>query len=161
MRLKLYLAFISLLGSSLFIQGQNSLKITSWDNTEKKIELSLLDKITFSGDDLIFSYNDGSVSENFGMQTVRNITFPQSLNSIEDVTVNKTLLSVFPNPATDRIALTNLPEGSNTVSIYSIAGSLVLTVQLSYSTQAIDVSALAQGLYILKTNNEVVKFTKQ
>lgn len=74
------------------------------------------------------------------------------VNNLEKVSV-----SAYPNPANNQLFVENT-EG--TVSIYSMTGTLVKTVQLN-GTAAIDVSDLNTGLYQLVTAKGNVKFNKQ
>jgi len=75
-------------------------------------------------------------------------------------------VKVYPNPANDKIQLSiknNISENSSFM-IFDSKGSVVMQHQLQENLQAIDVSMLARGFYLIKINNGGVinteKFTK-
>ncbi len=67
-------------------------------------------------------------------------------------------ISVYPNPATDKIHISGVQLNQN-VGIYNIAGSLVKNEKLL--SNSIDVSNLKSGVYFIKVDSTVSKFTKQ
>lgn len=75
-------------------------------------------------------------------------------------------ISIFPNPA---VNILNIKFAGNNdkakASIYTIDGKLVLSRTLSSSSASINISALKQGMYILKISNQSktssMKFTKR
>jgi len=72
---------------------------------------------------------------------------------------------VYPNPASNRINITNpmLDGESGSVKIYTVTGTKVLEQPANSSEKNItlDVSALASGTYIYKVNNHSGKFIKK
>lgn len=69
--------------------------------------------------------------------------------------VAKGQISIYPNPATDVITVTN--EGVKSVAVYSIAGSLVA----SSESNVINVANLVNGIYVVKANTEAGVITGQ
>lgn len=67
--------------------------------------------------------------------------------------------SVWPNPASDFINIKKVTDNSNTFSIYNITGNLVQEGSLINQQSRIDIKKLENGLYILKADNDVLKFT--
>lgn len=70
---------------------------------------------------------------------------------------------VYPNPATDRIALTGvLPVGSSTLVVCDALGQEVLRAQRSFAAAAtVDITGLKPGMYIVRINGGTgVRFTK-
>ncbi|MBO7587412.1 MAG: T9SS type A sorting domain-containing protein [Bacteroidales bacterium] len=59
-------------------------------------------------------------------------------------------LSVYPNPASDRIVLDGLADGEAEVRVHDLSGRLVLTRRASGPTALLDVSSLAPGCYVVK-----------
>ncbi len=54
-----------------------------------------------------------------------------------------------------------LPKNENVpIQIYSVTGNLVKTIQADHSISVIDVSNFQKGVYVVKLNNQVLKFTK-
>ena len=70
---------------------------------------------------------------------------PEEYSGITSVAADEAQLCLYPNPATD--AVTVNAEGVEAIAVYSIAGQLVAT---STGSSTIDVSALAQGHYIIQ-----------
>lgn len=74
-------------------------------------------------------------------------------------------INVYPNPATQLLTIENAPPGTQ-LTVYDMAGRLVLQQQLKSREELIDVSFLTPGMYLVRmTNNEgkqlQTKFMKQ
>ncbi len=91
-----------------------------------------------------------------------------ALNTIQTSTLNNSALtagvvSVYPNPASDEIFVENLVSGR--VVIRSISGAVVVSQDVTSSKASIDISRLADGVYILQTiskeSTTTRKFIKQ
>jgi hypothetical protein len=67
-------------------------------------------------------------------------------------TLDADKLSLYPNPATDGFYI-DTKYNSTTVSIYDLSGTLVLAKSVTGKTY-IDITALPQGIYIVKINTE-------
>ena len=68
-------------------------------------------------------------------------------------------ISLYPNPANDIIYIEGLGETSE-VRIYNVLGELLKVVNVS-DGQEIHVNDLSAGLYIVRSGNAVLKFTKK
>ncbi|MDO9634069.1 MAG: T9SS type A sorting domain-containing protein [Paludibacter sp.] len=72
-------------------------------------------------------------------------------------------ISLHPNPVRDMIRLTNLKDGSR-IRVYDISGRMVLSTETFVSSENIDVSGLANGIYSISILNNgssaVSKFIK-
>jgi hypothetical protein len=142
---------------SLQVQSQNlSLNIIKTDNTEQDVQLSLLKKITFVGTEMIFDYQSGT-TENVAVSLIQKVTFG-SFTALSSTFENEKNLVVYPNPSSDCIYLNNVPESLTNVAIYSINGIQVMNLPLM--DKKIDISQLAKGIYFVKVNNQVSKFSK-
>ncbi|MEE1082853.1 MAG: T9SS type A sorting domain-containing protein [Paludibacteraceae bacterium] len=73
-------------------------------------------------------------------------------NAVEDIIAMEEA-SIYPNPATDVITVTN--EGVKHVDVYSVAGSLVA----SSESDKVNISKLQNGLYIVKAKTETEVIT--
>jgi len=70
-------------------------------------------------------------------------------------------VSVYPNPA---ISTLNLKDVSNDVAsftIFRMDGAIVMKSQLVSGKSSIDIASLDGGLYLLKIDNQVVRFIKK
>lgn len=68
-------------------------------------------------------------------------------------------VSLYPNPASDRIVLDGLADGEAEVRIHDLSGRLVLTRLATGPTALFDISSLAPGCYVVKVmqgNGEMV-----
>lgn len=69
---------------------------------------------------------------------------------------NRQTLLVWPNPATNYIAIQNDNSGSYTqASIYDLAGKLLIRQKLSPNINQVTVSALSAGIYLVRIENEL------
>lgn len=80
----------------------------------------------------------------------RNIWLKQVVGIGEDQIL--TGISYFPNPAQEHIRFEHLPEGRNTLRIYTSEGRLVQSEVLT--TSATDISMLPTGIYHLVIEND-------
>jgi hypothetical protein len=65
---------------------------------------------------------------------------------------------VYPNPASNQIHIKiNNPE-YNEMKIYSAAGALILNRRIQNGENIIDIKALPEGMYVIKTGERVNKF---
>lgn len=78
---------------------------------------------------------------------------------IEDIINNERYISVYPVPAKNNLTIECLQK--TTIEIFSIQGQIILEQQLLESKTTIDISGLANGIYILKLkNNDKTEITK-
>jgi hypothetical protein len=69
---------------------------------------------------------------------------------------NRQTLLVWPNPATNYIAIQNDNSGSYTqASIYDLTGKLLIRQNLSPNINQVTVSALSAGIYLVRIENEL------
>lgn len=67
-------------------------------------------------------------------------------------------LVIYPNPATDQLFLKGLPDAVN-VQVYSIKGEKLMDTKVT--DQKLYIGALTPGTYVLKVNNQAIKFIKK
>jgi hypothetical protein len=65
-------------------------------------------------------------------------------------------VSVFPNLATDRITISQIPDQSNNLrlKIFNIAGTLVRTMQISGVQVTVEIGDLEKGIYLLNISSD-------
>lgn len=160
MKLKFASAFLLCLFCGIIcvpLHSQNfSLELKKWDGTGKSIALDNLRKITFSGTDVVFNYMAGS-PDNIPVSEIRKLMFSSytGLNSTLSADVH-----VFPNPSSDYITLSNHSDENITVEVYALSGMHVMSSIVYAGNDKIDVRRLSKGIYIIKVNNIVLKFSK-
>jgi hypothetical protein len=115
-------------------------------------------KLYFSDSSLIIDeLGDGnSVSKN--LASIDKLQFVQDNTSGTD-SQSSASVCVYPNPASDFIALQNGDNEPALYEIYNAQGEIVMSGSTSCS-ELINISHLPCGLYTLKSNNNVFKFCK-
>ena len=107
--------------------------------------------------------NTGYIYFDSNPAVVTNTTL-NTISMTTKITPTNTALpvKVYPSPATDHITIENLDWGE--ISILDMNGSVVLKQNVTGNKTTIDINGLADGVYILKTVNNVhtttTKFTK-
>jgi Secretion system C-terminal sorting domain len=76
---------------------------------------------------------------------------------------NKSIVGIYPNPATDKLVITAGTDLRNTIALVSdISGKEIMQITIKSQAIAIDISKIPQGLYLLRfTNGTSYKFLKQ
>jgi hypothetical protein len=133
------------------------LEVNKWDNTVMKIELNKLQKITFSGTDMNLNLKSGDVNV-IATSSIRNLIFGM-LTGKKNLDFSKDPV-ISPNPAIDFIRINNLPSGNQDISVFSLSGQLLLQQRLSAADESISLAGLRPGIYLLKLDQEVLKFSK-
>lgn len=70
-----------------------------------------------------------------------------------------TALSVFPSPAGETVTVTS--NSAQAITVYNLAGSIILQKQLIAGSEALDISRWQSGVYIMKGEEGVVKIIKR
>jgi hypothetical protein len=73
---------------------------------------------------------------------------------------NSQTLIVYPNPVSSTLHIVSSSAFYGNISIYNTLGSLVRVLDLATSATSIDVLSLPSGLYIIKTGERYVHFSK-
>lgn len=68
-------------------------------------------------------------------------------------TLDKNLINMYPNPATDKLFINSVVNASLQVQILDITGKELLNKNI-YSSETIDISAFSAGVYVVKFVNE-------
>ena len=100
-------------------------------------------------------YGKANRSDRFNLADIRKIT----CNETEGVSeASDSPLWISLNPVHDAFMLRNL-NGKETISIYSLDGKLMKSVEAS-ENQMIDISSLPIGVYLVKTERQTLKMIK-
>lgn len=81
----------------------------------------------------------------------------QSSTSVSSIFSPK--IQFYPNPANSVLNIKLL--GAATVQVFSIEGKLLLETKAKANIHIINISSLPSGIYLLKTNNQTIKFIKE
>ena len=133
-----------------------SLDIKKTDGMDKNINLNTLKKITFSITDMIVNYQTG-INENLSLSSIQKLSF-SPITSVQNTFENNEIVA-YPIPSHNSLTIKNIPLGVSELCIYSMSGTKLII--LNVLNNKIDISGLAKGIYLMKINNQILKFTKQ
>ena len=146
---------------SLQSSAQTELLVTYHDQTNEIFVIGEHGKLYFSETELIVE--NGELSPiTIPISTIRkiNVTAIEDDISITEHTIaEEANIILYPNPAKDYIRIESPNLEKFPVSIYSITGQVMLEGYYM-SGDKIDVSNFSSGLYIVKIDKEVLKFSK-
>jgi len=154
-----FLVFL-LLAAALGIQAQ-SLLLKAKDGTVTTKELGTVKRFTFSNNNLLVNYLSGPV-ETYALTNISKLSFKLPPTGTNQLNLSGTeTIKIYPNPASDVIYIQNAPKTDFTVSIYRINGVVLNSTVMNAGSKTIDVSYLPGGLYLLRINNQAIKFIKR
>lgn len=114
-------------------------------------------QFSFSGDNLLI--NQGGTVTPISRSVIRKLTLEDvSSASIETYDENAKIF-IYPNPTSDKLNMSSETEQQVLVGIFTLNGQKLMQQQMSTS-ESIDVSSLAKGIYIIKINETSYKFSK-
>jgi len=115
-------------------------------------------KLYFSDSDLIIDELGNGITVSKNLASIDKLQFAQD-NTSGTETESSDVFCVYPNPASDFIALQNGNNEPVLYEIYNAQGEIVMSGSTSCS-ELINISHLPCGLYTLKSNNNIFKFCK-
>lgn len=156
MKIPLKLAIVGLLLITARLSAQNVI-IQFNNGTQSAPLISSVQKISFPDDYVLVDLITGD-DNLYNIADVRKIYFGNATDNV--IPDEDSKLYIFPNPASERITIGNLPL-TGIVSIYAIDGSKVYEQNITDSQMIIDIAFLAPGLYLIKTSGSTLKFIRQ
>lgn len=113
------------------------------------------DYLTFNdGQNLIVNLTGST--ETIALGTIRKVVFEKIQDGIEETASG---IEIIPNPANDSFRVLNV-EKEEDMTIYTLTGQKVMVGTIS-SEQTIDISHLANGLYLVKIGSRNLKLMKR
>ena len=109
-------------------------------------------KITFSGDNAIVTFSDGTTDTADMSQVVIYLNVSTDISKVQTFNFNGLI--------GDDIRLSNIAEGT-TVTIYDATGKVLQQVKATDTTLSLNTASLKNGVYVLKAGNQIVKFLKK
>jgi hypothetical protein len=90
------------------------------------------------------------------------LTYTYDGTGIHIVGLNNRSLVVFPNPFTDQITIQSELKGLHGIEVFNASGQLIYTIQTTENSYQMDLGALDNGVYLIKTpqNNQSIKVLK-
>ena len=126
------------------------------DGTEQTYNLSEADRLYFE-DNTKLVIEEGLTKSpvTIPLADIRKITCSETEGTTENPDLD---LGIFPNPVHDVLTFRNL-QGKQSISLYALDGRLIKSFE-AYGNQAVDVSDLPMGLYLVKTQTRTLKMIK-
>ncbi|MDR3705823.1 MAG: T9SS type A sorting domain-containing protein [Paludibacteraceae bacterium] len=136
-----------------------NLTVQAKGGTKSTYALSSVRKITFTGTTMSVVKTDATETD-FTINSVQKLLFSSSSTSAIKEASN-TALKAYPNPAKGIFNIDGISKIDN-ISLYNLAGNeLIVSYSLVNNGVQINTANLAQGLYLLRINNQTIKFQKQ
>ncbi|MBQ5895540.1 MAG: T9SS type A sorting domain-containing protein [Bacteroidaceae bacterium] len=151
--MKKLLFIISLLAIAGTATAQHMVVETAGGN--EVFTLENLKQITFNGTTVNIEQNNGTNSS-ATMGDIERIYF-SDLSSIADMPAQSGNLVEY--ISFDEIAINS--EAGSTVAIYSLTGARLLTRRIDTQGEAVSITGLPQGIYIVKANGRTTKIIKR
>jgi hypothetical protein len=126
---------------------------------ENSEQLNAIQKLYFSGNDLIVDFKSGT-EDQYALPDVRKLYFDPMVVIHENAGKDGELL-VFPNPAGNMITVKGIPVKEGMFRMFLMDGRVILYGNITGDHMNIDISALPDGLYLLNIEGYTTKFVKK
>lgn len=126
---------------------------------ELATDLATIGKLLFTTDSVFLISHQGDTIGKEARGKIRHIRFATQNNSALTTTTNNDL-SIYPNPADNTINIIGIKQNT-TVRLYSTAGALLTTANLSPTNNTLSVISLPKGIYLLQINTQVLRLIKR
>lgn len=137
--------------------AQKSIIVQLRNGSESYVQLEQLQKITL-GASMLELRNPSEILQSFKIEEIQKIRFGV-YSSITSPT-SEFNLQVFPNPVTDFFTIRNAPKETYKATIHSIDGRIIKEISNIGENQEINVAELQTGIYLLRVNKSIIKFSK-
>lgn len=153
MKLKLLFSIFALFLSSFLYAECESMVAISADGDKTTYALANVERINVIADATSASM---TVVDNDGNQFAGyvKILFAESATDVEELDI--TSVYIYPNPVVNTLSIQGVDENTS-LEVYNLTGKSVL----KNKGIELDVTSLTQGTYILRINNQYVKFIKK
>lgn len=161
MKQKILLICISLF-FTLHAFSQDRLYVYVLNGEDYNVALSELGVMTINEGKLCLFTYDGTMLAERNLKDVKKITFKEEQGSdiIENILNNEISIKAYPNPAHDALYISGLKEGEN-IRIFSIDGQLIETLTATGQEMQIGVSNFKDGIYLIQSGLNIIKFIKK
>lgn len=138
--------------------AENGIVIYLLNDVQKSVPITDFRKITFSDTGMNLFHKNGN-TESFALSSVKKILFSSTTDLNNSVINDK--IEIYPNPVSDIVNFKNLTAGKHKIELYRPDGILIYKETLEEGSDFINISALNEGLYILRVDNNAIKIRKQ
>ena len=140
------------------VWSQN-LVIRQTDGAEITELLGSIRNLTFENGNLMVNFSAGA-TDIYSLDDVSKLYF-NTITAIEQHTIAAEKAILYPNPATHRLTISNIPADSQLIQILSTDGRVVQEVVVTASEETININDLRPGLYLVKSESWTSKFIRQ
>ena len=128
-------------------------------NSISKTAITTESVIQFLGDG-VGIYNGETLQETIGYTDLFSLSFiVAEVSGVSEVTTSGGV-SLRRNPVESTLEFTGTLENKTALNIFDLTGGLRTRIQ-GWSGESVDVSGLTPGLYIIKFDNQTIKFLKK
>ena len=153
-----FLIFYILCICSIQSTAQTELLIVYNNDTEESFIINEAGRLYFDGSILIIDEGD-QFPISISVSDIRKITIPSNNTVSVPQNNDDNKIFIYPNPASDYITIGNIGSNKVNIKLFSISGQL-LSERYYMPNEQINISNLPSGLYILKTDEKTLKFSK-
>lgn len=139
--------------------AQTGVTVTYYTGTTQNFSIETNGKLYFENEELYLKLNSTTTPTVIPVSIIQKITFSNTL-SVTTFGQNENNLTLYPNPASDLIKIGANSNDVMEVKMYTLTGQLVQQGKY-FPNEAIDISALSGGIYLIQANGVTFKFVKK
>lgn len=155
---RVLLSLTLLIGIVLSMSAQTAktkVIVTKTDGNTVSYILDESDYLTFNdGQSLVV--NISGATQIIALSNIRKVVFEKIIDGIEEISSE---IQIVPNPANNSFRVSNLDKDEE-MTVYSMTGQKVMSGIVT-NDQTVDISALANGLYLVKIGSQNIKLMKR
>ena len=153
------LTFILLLLAAGLAKAQTGVTITYYTGTTQTFSIETNGKLYFENEALYLKSNNTATPTVIPVSIIQKITFSNTLG-VTTFGQNENNLTLYPNPASDLVKIGAIGNDAIEVKMYTLTGQLVQQGKY-FPNEAIDISVLSGGIYLIQANGVTFKFVKK
>ena len=139
--------------------AQTGVTVTYYTGTTQNFSIETNGKLYFENEELYLKSNSSSTPTVIPVSIIQKITFSNTLG-VTTFGQNENNLTLYPNPASDLIKIGANSNDVMEVKMYTLTGQLVQQGKY-FPNEAIDISALSEGIYLIQAQGVTFKFVKK
>lgn len=153
------LMLIVILLTTGLTKAQTGVTVTYYTGTTQNFSIETNGKLYFENEELYLKSNSTTTPTVIPVSIIQKITFSNTLG-VTTFGQNENKLTLYPNPASDLIKIGANSNDPMEVKMYTLTGQLVQQGKY-FPNEAIDISALSGGIYLIQANGATFKFIKK
>jgi Secretion system C-terminal sorting domain len=139
--------------------AQTGVTVTYYTGTTQNFSIETNGKLYFENEELYLKSNSTTTPTVIPVSIIQKITFSNTLG-VTTFGQNENNLTLYPNPASDLIKIGANSNDVMEVKMYTLTGQLVQQGKY-FPNEAIDISELSGGIYLIQANGVTFKFVKK